>query len=35
MQLLVLLAMWDTVFDVRGLGHGLWKRTEETRQREG
>jgi len=31
MQLLVLLAMWDTIFDVRGLGHGLWKRTEEIR----
>lgn len=27
-QLLVLLAMWDTVFDVRGLGHGLWRRQE-------
>lgn len=29
MQLLVLLAMVDTIFDLRGLGHGLWKRTEE------
>lgn len=28
MQLLILLAMWDTVFDFRGLGHGLWKRPE-------
>ncbi|WP_342589502.1 DUF2232 domain-containing protein [Symbiobacterium terraclitae] len=27
-QLLVLLAMWDTVFDVRGLGHGLWRRQQ-------
>ncbi len=31
MHILVLLAMWDTVFDVRGLGHGLWKRSEEIR----
>nr|PZN73213.1 MAG: hypothetical protein DIU55_03940 [Bacillota bacterium] len=35
LQLLLLLAVWDTVFDVRGLGHGLWKRAEESRHREG
>jgi len=29
-QVLVLLALWDTVFDVRGLGHGIWKRQERT-----
>lgn len=28
-QLLIMMAMWDTVFDFRGLGHGLWKRPEE------
>ena len=27
-QLLVLLALWDSVFDVRRLGHGLWRRQE-------
>lgn len=25
-QLMVMLAMWDTIFDFRGLGHGVWKR---------
>lgn len=29
-QLLIILAMWDAIFDFRGLGHGLWKRPEET-----
>lgn len=28
-QLYMILAMWDTIFDFRGLGHGLWKRPEE------
>lgn len=28
LQLFVLLAMWDSIFDFRGLGHGLWKRPE-------
>ncbi len=28
MQLYVMLAMWDTIFDFRGLGHGMWKRPE-------
>ncbi|HLN61877.1 MAG TPA: DUF2232 domain-containing protein [Symbiobacteriaceae bacterium] len=28
MQLYVMLAMWDSVFDFRGLGHGMWKRPE-------
>jgi uncharacterized protein YybS (DUF2232 family) len=30
LQLYILLAVWDTVFDFRGLGHGLWKRPKET-----
>ncbi|MFZ5816178.1 MAG: DUF2232 domain-containing protein [Bacillota bacterium] len=29
-QLSILLAMWDTIFDFRGLGHGMWKRPEES-----
>lgn len=28
-QLLIIVAMWDAIFDFRGLGHGLWKRPEE------
>lgn len=28
-QLLILVAMWDAIFDFRGLGHGLWKRGPE------
>jgi hypothetical protein len=30
MQLYFMLALWDTIFDFRGLGHGMWKRPEET-----
>lgn len=26
----MMLAMWDAIFDFRGLGHGLWKRPTET-----
>lgn len=29
MQIYVLVAMWDSIFDFRGLGHGLWKRPKE------
>lgn len=29
-QLYLVLAMWDTIFDFRGLGHGMLKRPEET-----
>jgi hypothetical protein len=29
-QLAIMLAMWDTIFDFRGLGHGIWKRPEGT-----
>lgn len=28
-QLYVIGAMWDTIFDFRGLGHGMWKRPQE------
>lgn len=28
-QVFVILAMWDTIFDFRGLGHGLFRRREE------
>ncbi|MFZ5823756.1 MAG: DUF2232 domain-containing protein [Bacillota bacterium] len=29
-QLFIILAMWDAIFDFRGLGHGMWKRPEES-----
>lgn len=29
-QLFTILAMWDAIFDFRGLGHGMWKRPEES-----
>lgn len=28
MQVYLMLAMWDAIFDFRGLGHGIWKRPE-------
>lgn len=30
-QLLVILAMWDAIFDFRGLGHGMWRKRPEER----
>lgn len=30
MTVYMMLAMWDAIFDFRGLGHGLWKRPTET-----
>lgn len=30
LQVFLLIAMWDTIFDFRGLGHGMWKRPEES-----
>ncbi len=29
LQIFTLLAMWDSIFDFRGLGHGIWKRPPE------
>lgn len=30
LQIFMLLAMWDAIFDFRGLGHGMWRHPEES-----